>query len=205
MDLAAYRSTVRSRLGLRGDEGQAADADLDRAINQALAAIATEFDWPHLSVVESANLAADASFITPPDYWDRTIFLAGANGELSLRAHRDLVQYADFTGAPRFYAPHGKRLLVAPKADSAYTLTHSFTRYELVLAAPTDAPLLPAAFDEWVVIEAALRIAHRLNNQTRAEGLKIESAEWRRRASNNVRKTASLPPIRRTRSSMWPG
>ena len=204
MNLGAYRAEVRSLLGLRGDEGQAADADLNRAINAALSATATVSNWPWLFVEEGATLAAGLNYILPPPYWTATEYLAAPHGELVLASRRELRQVGSYTsGKPWYWAPAGNRIYIGPTSPSDLTLTHGFYRTEPDLVSNTDAPFLPPAYDNWLVVEAAMRVALRLNNRDRADLLRQEGIEWRGRIMDNVRKTTSLPPIRRTRPSIW--
>lgn len=204
MNLGQYRADVRSLLGLRSDEGQAADVDLNRAINAALAATSTVSNWPWLFVEEDAVLAAFDNELLPPPYWTTTEYVAGEHGELVLASRRELRQVGNYvSGTPWYWAPAGDRILVGPPTSSDLTLVHGFYRTEPTLVADTDAPLLPPQYDDWAVTEAAMRVALRLNNRDRAELLRQEAVEWRGRLMDNARKTTALPSIRRTRPSIW--
>lgn len=188
MNLAEYRAEVKDRLGVPALDTSLSNATLDRAINAALKHIATSADWPWLFTTEAITLAADATEQLLPPNLVKTVYVKEDGARLTLG---------------QGFESEGNRL-VFEKTNRARTLIHGYIRHEPLLVLDTDAPLLPDAHSDWLVNEAALRIAIRTNNADRIQQLREEAAVARKAALDNVRRTASLPRIRRTKPSIWP-
>ncbi|HEV2126463.1 MAG TPA: hypothetical protein VGW38_27205, partial [Chloroflexota bacterium] len=108
-------------------------------------------------------------------------------------------------GVPSTYAPiGGTDLFVSPASATATVLTVGAVRTEPMLVLPTDSPLLPDAYSDWLISEAAVRVAISVNNAERIAHLREEAVVAKRAVIDNARRTAGLPAIRRTRPSIWP-
>lgn len=205
MNLAEYRAEVKERLGVpAADTTQVSDTSLDRAINGALKHIATSHQWPWLFTEDELTLVSGANSFYPPGAWVKTHYVLVDERELGLRTVYDLHRYLGAaTAVPRMYAVLGDRILVAPATNTDRTVRHGYTRSETPLIVSTDAPLLPDAHSEWLICEAGIRIAIRTNNTERIGQLREEAVVAKKAAMDNVTRTAGLPPIRRTKPSIW--
>lgn len=67
-------------------------------------------------------------------------------------------------GIPRYWSLFAGAIQLYPIPDAVYTLQIDYTKNITPMAAPTDVPLLPEAYDDILVYGAAARAAARANN-----------------------------------------
>lgn len=203
MNLSQYRVAVKERLGVSTNDGSLPTTWVDGAINGALKHIATTADWPWLFTEEEVTAAAGSGRVFLPPHVTKVLYVASGDGALHLRQAVDVVGSIT-TGIPTAYAPVGNDLFIRPAPDTTTTLRVGAVRTESLLVVDTDAPLLPDAYSEWLISEAAVRVAVSTNNADRLANLREEAAVAKRAALDNARRSAGLPAIRRTKPSVWP-
>lgn len=206
MNVTTAYQLVRRRLGLGAtDTAALADSDILPQLNVALQQISAERDWPWLYVEATGNTVADVSDITPGATWSRTVYVGVAGRNLQLAQDQDIYRYGSTpaTGQPSAYAVVGNKLRLYPTPNGVYPYTHALYQFEPTLAAGGDTPLLPDAYSGWWIDETALLLPTRVNSPERLNDIKESIASWRKRAYDQVVRTASGARIRRTKPSIW--
>ncbi len=207
MNLQEYKDQTQDRLGIPLGDSSLVSPSLTRAINGALRHIASSGNWPWL-IVEDVVVVPPGSSFTPPATWVRTLYVSDEDRSYTL-AHLSDVTGTDssFYGPAgrKLYAPRGAQIVLSPELSVETTIYHGYYRSEKVLVGSTDAPFTPDDHAEWVISEAAVRMAIRSGNDERLVQLREEAAVAKRAALQNARRSLGLPSVRRTRHSIWPG
>ncbi len=159
--LATLRARVQARSASNGADSLLTSAQLNDYVNRALAQMTVEeVDWPWQKVIDAAQvLAVGAQQFTPPAGWYRTASLTLKDTGIPLE--RRAPKYLDRVvgqGRPEWWAPDGAIIAFRYMADQNYTAIHRYYRFEPVLAADGDTPLIPEAYSQ-VVVEYAAYLA----------------------------------------------
>ncbi len=205
MNVAEYRQAVRLQLGLAADDAVIPDSIVLWALNGAVKSIATEKDWPWLYTEEEVfTTDEDATLPLPSDY-TRTVFIT-VDGQqpITPRTHIDLARDRTGTGRPWAYVVEANSLRLYPIPDDAYPVVHAFYRSEPELVQETDAPLLPDAYSERLVYEAAIKTAVRTNHTERLQALREEAVDKRKAMTDNYVRMNKPGRILQTKESSWP-
>lgn len=211
MNLGALREQVRHIVGLHTNDQAAPSEIVNEFINQANQSISTEKDWPWLYQEVTGVTTAESADLALPEGLTRIVFLTVRGNDLAGRGTRDLAQFRTTTdgvvnyGPPTAFAQAGTvlKLSPVPEAGTAYPYVLGYIGTEPLLEQDADTPLLPSVFQGWIVVRAAISLAIRSNNTQRLAALQDEDVEWEKRVTDNVRRSASPPFIRRTRASIW--
>lgn len=204
MNVSEYRAAVRLQLGLAAADAVIPDEIVLWALNGAAKNIATEKDWPWLYNEETADTTEDDSSLPLSSEYTRTVFVTVDGGTpLEPRSHIDLASDRTTTGRPWAYTVDANALRLYPVPDDAYPVVHAFYRTEPDLVLETDSPLLPDAYSERLVLEAAIKVAVRTNNTGRLKELREEVVDKRKAMTDNYIRMNKPGRIRRTRESIW--
>jgi len=176
------------------------------ALNAGLAKISTEREWPWLFTVAPASTAVDDDTLTSPTGLSRLAYVTVDGFDLEEASARELAGERAFSdsSAPDSYAIEGETIRVSPKPDAVYGVEFGYFRHEPKITAGASQPLIPEAYDDWVVSAGAAKLAVRTNSTTRLAELNAEYAGWLARAMDNARRSAGVSRIRRTRANVWP-
>lgn len=198
MDLTTMRTAVRTRIGVPSTDTFFVDATLTDIINEALAAVATERDWPWLTTSTTFPTVAGTATYTPTSGWTKTRSLT-IDGFDSME-ERSLIEIRSIPttqrGQPSIFAVSGDQIILRTVPDAVYTITHDYVKTEPALSANGDTPLMPTQF-HYAVVAKASELAHlRQGSLAKAEAQKAEYAAWLVRLNDNLRRTTAPKRIR---------
>lgn len=166
--LVQLRRLVRQRLGLPVSDDFFTDDVLTDLINLAIDTIEEEYRWPWMETVDAPTVASDGKVPLPVDY-RTTRALFSDDNELLGVSSSDLLQFpVTYQSRPRQWAQVGDALLVRPRPDTTYVLTHLYYRATVPLVSDYDRPALPSRFAGVVVAKAAELSAQREDDRTAA-------------------------------------
>jgi hypothetical protein len=204
MNVSEYREAVRLAVGLAPQDAVLTDETCLWALNGALSTIATDKDWPWHYTEEAAATVEDQPTIPLPANHTRTVFIVvDENEPLQTSTHIELSYDRETTGVPRAYAAEANDIRLWPIPDDAYDVIHAFYRSEPALLADTDTPLLPDAYSERLVLEAAIKVAVRTNNLSRLTTLREALDVVRKSMGDNYVRMNKPGRILRTKESVW--
>jgi hypothetical protein len=203
--LTEMRTAVRTRIGNPSTDGFFTDAQLTDLINEALAAVSAEEDWPWLQTSANITTVAGTAAYAAPAGWVHTkqlyINLYDPMIYLSL-AEIDSISTTD-TGQPQMFTVYDEDIVLRPVPDAVYTVVHQYNRSETALAADGDTPLMPSIF-HYAIVTLAAKLAH--DRQRDLQRSQIEEADyqgWLRRMRNyRYRLQGPLRPRIRPGSSL---
>lgn len=194
MNLGEFRTAVHRRTGVAMDT-----AALTELVNQALAGISAEQDWPWLErEVTFATVDGTAGY-TPTSGWSRTKQVVINGDDLEHYAGADLSWYGE-VGTPRGFRIVADQLVLYPTPNAVHTVTHRYIASEDLLVDDADTPSLPVAYHP-AVVEYASWLAMMRTGDSKRAGMFFASWEgWRERMKDSRRRT-----LRRHRIRVRPG
>lgn len=195
-DLAGFRDEVLSRIGLPDDDGMAQPADLNRAINAALAEYAIEGDWPWLQAETTITTVAGTATAALPTDFVRAVSARIGDEEVAYRAPGQVIYLANDRDQPRYYTGGIGVIQWVPTPDSTYDIVLRYVQAEPVLVADGDEPLLPANYHDYITVKAARKMAERLKDPQLLGILRASEQEWYMKLKGDQRRTTSLGRIR---------
>lgn len=194
MNLAELRAAVQERTGV--DYGVNA---LNSVINEALADIANEGDWPWLETEATFDTVQGTEGYALPASYSRTRVVA-MNGEtIDARSPRDFENDASSEG----FTVRGNNLVLAPVPSRVATVTHVYFQAEPPLIADTDTPLLPAQYHPAVVNYAASIVLERVGEFKKSERRKDAYDEWLKKTKKGAMRALGPKRIRVRPGSVW--
>jgi hypothetical protein len=174
MDLDDMRTEVRERLGeLTADFWT--DAEVDRAINEAVRRFCAEEKWSFLLTEWASTLSnGDDELELPSDISLTRVFNLAIDGPTLAEARmlervdpqegfRLRHQYDDLTAAPRWYyitrsnqstdeaPPVTYTAKLIPRTDAEYEVEAQYMAIPTLLTAPSDEPMVPTEYQEAIV------------------------------------------------------
>lgn len=191
MNLGSMKDAVYALSGYPTDDGLVTPTVVVGAINNALALIAGEADWPWMRTSTTfASVAGTAAYAVPIG-WVRTTKITDPDGYPLIEGNaRELED--DFgldVGTPRYWTVDLEQIELRPIPDAVLTYTHHYVRTEKELAADTETPYLPATWHRAVVQLALVDVHEAGRNPERAEAaLKRYEREWRSRMLDDRRR-----------------
>lgn len=194
MTYSELRRSVHRRTGVAFD-----DAALGELVNQALAGIAAENDWPWLEREVTFSTVDGTGAYTPTAGWTRTKQVVIDGDDLEHYAGADLSWYGE-VGTPRGFRIVADQLVLYPTPNAVHTVTHRYIASEATLALDGDTPSLPVAYHPAVVEYAAWLAMMRTGDTKRASMFFDSWIGWRERMKDSRRRT-----IRRHRIRVRPG
>ena len=205
MNVSDYSKSVRFQLGLAAADQVLSDEVVLWALNGALRSIATDKDWPWLLAdPQTDTTVADTPTFLLPENHTRTSTLKIDGRVIEPATHIAIASSADDTGHPAFYAIEANAVRLYPTPDGAYAIVHAYYRSEPELVLVTDSPLLPDAYSEALVYEAAVKAAIRTNRLERLQTLREAASLERKKMVDNYVRASKPGRIRKTRDSIWP-
>jgi hypothetical protein len=184
MNLGQMKDSVYRRTGYTSDDPLVTPTLVVEALNEAAALIWAEADWPWASTSTTFNTAAGTATYAVPSDWNRTERIVDPDGYPLERADARQLEdeWGDERGVPRFFAVDNEKIVLRPIPDAVRTYTHEYVRTEKVLAADTEAFILPAQWHLAVVTLAEARVHEAGRNPERAaEAATRYEREWRAR------------------------
>ena len=207
MNLAQLREKVRLRMGVTQDDPLISAASIDSAVNDAVAGIAEERDWPWLLTSTTFVTVAGTGSYTPPVGWAKTFSLQTADSFLLEQVQIMEIEqaYADPSdrGVPCVYAEAGGELLLRPVPDNAYTVTHRYYRDEPTLTDNDSEPLLPDGLALAAVEGACALLFRRSGDMQSAEACRSEYERWLKRAYDKQLRTKGSMSVRVRPGALW--
>lgn len=202
--LATIRTLVLDRLNASSNDPFFDPSRVDRTINAANRRLGRVADWPWLVVEDTITMTTAGTYsLAAVDYYRHTLLLSYQNRELKARTRSELVDYAlSSDNDPRVYSITGSTLKVAPTPSASIDLTHVYVRDEAPLTGDSSEPLLPSAYTELLVLQAAITLAMSKKEVALMQALKTEYKEALKEAVDEVNRTRA--PLRvRADESAW--
>lgn len=190
------RNAVRTRLGVPAGDTFYTDEVLTDLVNEALQAVASDADWPWLTVSTSFPTVAGTGSYTPPADWTETrVLCIDGSDPIEWRSLAEIRQYpATSTGVPQIYYASANELILRPIPSSVMTVQHDYVKNEQTLVTDADVPLMPTQF-RYSVVHMALHLAFlRAGDVQRATAAISDYAGWKTRMLRQRRRSAG--PIR---------
>lgn len=190
MNLAQLRDAVRTRIGVPASDTFYQDQTVTDLVNEALAVIATEADWPWLEASTTFSLVAGTATYTPPADWTRTRSLC-IDG-FDAMEWRSLIELREWpttiVDTPRYFNVNVEQITVRPVPAAARTVIHDYVVDEPTLSADTDTPLMPSQY-HYAIVAYAVHLAHmRSGDVQRATASMADYQSWLRRITDNRRR-----------------
>lgn len=183
MNLAQIRTAVRTRLGVPEGDTFFTDQALTDLVNEALAAISSEADWPWLQGSTTfTTTAGDSEYDTPADWAQtRSLCIDGYNPMdwiplTEIRGYQSTEQ-----GVPCAYTVSGDDLILRPAPNGTYTVIHDYIKEETTLVTDADVPYMPSGFRYSVVAYATHLAFVRAGDVQRATAAMADYAGWKNR------------------------
>ena len=210
--LANLRADVRQRADVEGFTGRHPDTQLTRYINescQALREIVSEAGWPYYLTAENQTMTTGQGYVLSPDDFLRIYgFEVVDNGvahEVLPMSFRDRTRYGggspsttteDTRGRPLYYDIHapwtgvsdeGMTIHLYPTPDSDYSYSLRYLPVFTDLSADADNFNGIAGWEEWVVLDAAIKV---VTKDKDVNGNYKLLATERERVERRIRETA---------------
>lgn len=212
--LADMRGAVVRNLGgeMTDEYLNVSNVVLTSVINECLAAIDAEADWPWNMASEVITTVSGTHLYTPGDsLWTRTRSIVDPdNGPLSFLSVEHMAQsWPDPTdtggtgGAVLWYTEAAGQLDLRPTPGGAFALTHLYSRAEPELIDDGDEPLLPDRFRPRLIDMATAEAASRLRLWAVQQRYQVKDAGHAKRMQDDRRRTKARSGIR-TRPGTWP-
>lgn len=180
------RTAVRTRIGNPSTDGFFTDAQLTDIINEALAAITAEEDWPWLQTSATITTAAGTAAYAAPAAWVHTkqLFINGYEPMIPISlAEIDAIDSTN-QALPEVYCIYDEDIIFRPTPDGVYSVIHQYNRSETALSADGDTPTMPSIF-HYAIVALACKIAHeRQRDLQRAQMDQADYEQWVRRMRN---------------------
>lgn len=166
MNLNALRTQIDRRTGVRQDVPAAT-----AYINEAIATISSDREWPWLDALQSFTITADvngdpvAAYALPDSYSEtRTVNVNGEEAQLIYIADADDFNLSfDNWLSDWMYTVDTNLLTIFPTPPVDTTVLHRYTRTEATLAADTDTPLMPERYHSLICDLASGLFLERIN------------------------------------------
>lgn len=196
MDFSALKAAVKSQLGVSSTDAFHSDTAVGNAVNEALAWIADDRDWPWLIDSASFTTTANDQTYTLPADWARTLGVTVNSREATFLPISDYRQYryAD-QSTPFRYTTHDGELLISPAPPADLTVVHDYVKFETVLSGSSDTPLLPARF-QWAAVARACWTEALRANDARAVAFKDLYNGWHVRMMTDAGRSKRRARIR---------
>lgn len=188
-------SRVRSRLEATTDDQRLTDAEILLCINDGMASLSEERDWPWLEATTTISLVAGTTSYPLPSNATRLHLLSVGGHELDFVQYRDLLRYHNVQGAPVRYSVVGGNVIVSPEPVAAETLDVYYQRSENVLVSGSDTVLCPDRYASIATTYAALYAAIRVRDQNLIASLSKLQKDELTRTYDAVNRASVAPRI----------
>lgn len=148
MNLQQLRVQIDRRTGM----AQAVPA-ANAFINEALAIISQERDWPWLDATETVTITAATEYDLPADH----VETRGVNFNGTELRYINIADGDTYNSEGIFpsYSLEGGKLIFYPQLPEGETVTHRYLRSEPLLSADNDTPLMPERYHSLICDLAA--------------------------------------------------
>lgn len=206
MNRLQLREASYDRIGVPQTDATNTTSVVDRLVNDALHEIEVMHEWPWLQT--STTIAASSgtgSYAVPAD-WLRTRYLQ-IDGDAVMEGYElgDLIaRWPTSTdrGRPYEFTVDGDAVLLRPRPDTAYTVTHYYVKREPDLTSDDQSPLMPASFHVAIAEKAAEISFRRAGQMDRASVCGAAFADWERRMLTDRRRRSGMMRIK-VRPGAW--
>lgn len=190
---AALVARLRVRLSANVDDAKLTAASLLQDVNDGLAALSEERDWPWLEALATITLVGETQAYPLPDGCTRLRLLSIGRNVIDPISYHDLVQDGtSFLGKPRQYAVVGNDVYFDPEPAAADTVAVFYQKAENVLVDDGDTTLLPDRYASLGITFAAVYSAIRLREQALLTTLlKLKDDEVQRTYDTAVRSSVA--------------
>lgn len=199
--LVELRTRVRSRIALPTDDELVTNSEIDRAINDALQAMAGDFDFPWLQKVTSfVTVAGTQAYALPADLARLQVAFSSSttiNGFVMQARNYAFTANMLSTqpGMPSDFCIIANQVYLTPIPDDIYTVNLLYTTTETALSADGDICLCPEAYSDMVVTYACFNLAIRLQDMNRFNMFAGLKKDWLTRVANHSIKSSTPPAI----------
>lgn len=191
-------SAVYNLSGYSTDDGLVTPAVVGGAVNEALAEIAAERDWPWLRASATITTVVGTTSYAVPTDWTRTDRIVDATtGEPLERWDAEQLEqmWADDSGLVQAFAVDLEQVVLRPVPDRVRAYTHFYVRVEKTLASDNETPYLPAQFSYAAVALAESRAHEAGRNLDRMQAARDRyNKVWRVRMMDDA--TRARGPLR---------
>lgn len=189
------KAALIDKLGLLAIDDMIPDTSLYRSINNGIARMATEFDWPWLEDIESISVSADDNTYDLPDRFVRAKVASIDDTELAANTPRNVLFAFDQSGDPTDFVISGNSIKLYPTPNTAGTLVLVYTKADNELTDDSDTVLTPDWYLDVIVTYAAIDQAIRLRDTQMLTNLRAAAADWILSIRNDQIRTSKIPPI----------
>lgn len=205
--LAELRTLVLDRMNASSNDQMFEPARIDRTLNQALAALGREADWPWLVAVDTITWPVDTASLDLTTVLTnfRTIkHLRHETRALQTVSPKEFANYTERTGEyPMVYSIVNTTVYLAPYPTAAeQDIDIIYVRDEAVLASDNSEPLLPAAYNELLVLATCKPLSVAAKDGERYQLVHKEYIEKLQQAKDDVRRSRDLLQITHD-ESLW--
>lgn len=197
--LAEIRAQVYDRAGVPNNDPRCDVATADRFINAALRKASTTFDPFWLETSTTVSTVAGQNYVPLSAISDFSKMSRVVYGTEVLRpvGKHEIAQYLPYANQqPHAWSIEQERLTLGPTPNAVYTLTCIYYRLEAALTDEDGTPYLPTQYTDWLVLEAAIRVATKMRDGDMVDTLRVERKEWLDAIRNDVRQMRPLPRVR---------
>jgi hypothetical protein len=176
---------VRKRADIESVTDRFPDAEILEYINQSIAKLYTNLDLMDHTYYRSSSsittVAGTSSYALPDDFWHAKKVSTTINGKpYTLKRFNPLEEdvlerVAWQTQFPEFYELSGSNIILRPVPASGYTVSIYYSQAPVRLVAGADTFDGIAGFEEWVVLNAAIKT--RRKNRQDATDLQADAGE----------------------------
>lgn len=202
--LAEIRQDLIDRLNLGTSDPFANPAKLARIINTSNLRLGRVADWPWLQAVGTVAVTTTGQFdLSTISRYRHTKLLSYEDTPMYRVTPMEGVLYRNTTpDLGRVYYIVGSTLYLWPNPSATQTLTHVYVVDEAPLTGDTSSPLLPSAYNELLVLQAAITVAMGKKDLPMAQALRTEHAQALKEATDEVHRTRQLIRISAD-ETMW--
>lgn len=203
--LSQMITRVRARLGVTTDDELFTDSTLTISINNGLAALSDERDWPWLEALTTIDVVAGTTEYPIPDNTTRIHMLSIEDTELQRITPRDSLRFRVIQPQrPYAYSLVGANIVVAPEPAEDETMDVWYQTTEAVLALTTDTVLCPDHHVDIAVTYAAIDASLKSPDRPHLAELYRLKDEQLKRLQDQVQRS-DIPARVFTRSDNWIG
>ena len=201
-NLLQLRRMVRNRLGVTAGDSFFRDDVVDDAINNAIATLESERNWPWTLKTVTLTASLTPGVIDLPSDWRSTRALYFDRHEVAFVPPYELLSYPDDRGDPSVYSHVGNELHVRAMPSQGAQLKLVYYRTPTLLETDSDEPAIPSEAYPAVVAKAAQLCSTREDDRPSAASHMLEYDQWVTRLMN-VGESSKRPVGRRIRPGNW--
>tara|TARA_R110000824_G_C15137950_1_gene669727 strand:+ start:832 stop:1359 length:528 start_codon:yes stop_codon:yes gene_type:complete len=167
-------------------------------------------DWPWLHATDAtwtATTTNQAVYTAASDLasnWRKTLYIICNDEPLSLLQKQEIIEYATQTGQPRFYAAEGSEIILAPKPDAVYTISHEYIHVPALVTSGSSHHVIYDWAIDLLVYQTAVLAARRLRDSELRAEMESELSQVLTFARDEVRRTRQLPRPKHRKDVGWP-